>query len=88
MARPEAQGARRMDVQGPILNGHDGGGTDAEAAARRAWRLVLDAAGEALTTPGLPPDDRADLLDLWRGAAEIAQRPCLSLLSRAGGPLR
>lgn len=74
-----------MDMQGPILNGHDGGGADSDVAIRRAWGMVMDAAGEALTTPGLPPGDRADLLDLLRGASEIAQRPTLSLARPARG---
>lgn len=68
-------------TQGPILNGHDGTGGD--VAIRHAWGLVMDAAGEALATHGLPRSERADLLELWRGAAEIAQRPCLSLASPA-----
>ena len=74
-----------MDMQGPILNGHDGDGTDAEVAVRRAWGIVMEAAGEALTTPGLPPDDRDSLLRIWRASAEIAQRPSLFLARPRSG---
>ena len=56
---------------GDLLPIRAGAGEGAAAAA--AWGRVAAAASAAAATPGLPPDDRADLLDLWRGATEIAE---------------
>ncbi len=53
-----------------------------DAAASRAWGLVMDAFGEALKVPGLPPGDREDLLVCHRYAAQAAGRP---VVAPAGG---
>ena len=69
-------------MQHPLFNGIDGGGTTEERALREAWTHVLEGFRKALTVEGLPPDERATLLDCYRGAAEIAGRPLLQSASR------
>lgn len=52
------------------------------ARAEAAWRIVMDGFAEALRTPGLPREDRADLLDCHRLVGQICGRRIVSEVPR------
>lgn len=71
--------------QPPILVAHEGQNMAADDAA---WALVADAAGVALTLPGLSRLSRRDLHDLWTACRGAAGLPCERHPQPAAAPLQ
>lgn len=51
-------------------------------AGERAWYIVMDGFAEALRTPGLSGQDRADLLECHRLVGQVCGRPIVSEVPR------
>lgn len=57
---------------------------DAEEAKRQAWTIIMGAAEEALTIPGLPEETRSRLARIHRAAGRAAARPILRFAEDGG----
>ncbi len=57
---------------------------DREEARRAAWAIIMRAAEEALTIPGLPEETRSRLARIHRAARRAAGQPILRFAEDGG----